>query len=312
MAEKRGRRPGSDKLGTLSERSKKLLDRFADYLLLERSMAKTSIASYRYDIALFCAFLEQTGAEPLTFTEDNVREFFASQGEMKAATQARRLGSLRNFVKFLNAEELREDNPLKGIENPKKERKLPMVLSEKTVEAYLNAPDITTPTGLRDKAMLELLYATGLRVSELVSLTFSEVHLDEQYLIKRGKGGKERMIPFGAHTKHWLVRYLNEARVKLDPQWKEKVIFVSQKGGALERISFWGIIKKYGRKIGLASLPSPHTFRHAFATHLLNHDADLRAVQLLLGHSALTTTQIYTHVANERMHQLFKKAHPRS
>lgn len=311
MAAKRGRTAGSEQLENLSPGSERLLARFGDYLLLERSMAKTSINSYKSDVMLFCLFLEQQGQEVLHFTQEDVQAFFARE-EIKTSTQARRLGALRSFVRFLNAEELREDNPLKSVENPKKERKLPLVLSEQTVEAYLNAPDLTRPVGMRDKAMLELLYATGLRVSELVSLTFSEVHLDEQYLIKRGKGGKERMIPFGAHTKHWLIRYLTEARVELDPQGREKVLFVSQKGGALDRQSFWGIIKKYGRQLGLTSLPSPHTFRHAFATHLLNHDADLRAVQLLLGHSALTTTQIYTHVANERMHQLFNKAHPRS
>ncbi len=296
----------------LSGEHQKLLQRFCDYLLLERALSKTSIKSYISDLTLFLRFLQETEETALSFTRDDVSAFLESWDDCSAATQSRRLSALRSFTTYLHLEELRSDDPLSALENPKVPRHLPLVMSEELVQAFLKAPDVTTLLGLRDRAMLELLYATGLRVSELVSLTFAEVHLQENYVLKRGKGGKERMVPFGDHARHWLERYISEVRSLLDPAQKIRCIFLNRLGSPLQRGGFWKIIKRYGRQLGLHRLPSPHTFRHAFATHLLNHQADLRTVQMLLGHSSLTTTQIYTHVASERMHQIFNKAHPRA
>lgn len=296
----------------LTEEHKLLLQRFCDYLLLERALSKASIKSYTSDLTLFLGFLQDTDETASTFTQDDVYAFLESWDECSAATQSRRLSALRSFTTYLHVEELRSDDPLGSFENPKVPRHLPVIMSEEMVQAFLAAPDVTTPLGLRDKAMLELLYATGLRVSELVGVTFAEIHLQENYVLKRGKGGKERMVPFGEHARYWVERYISEVHNLLDPAHRIRCIFLNRRGSPLQRCGFWNIIKRYGKQLGLIRLPSPHTFRHAFATHLLNHNADLRTVQMLLGHSSLTTTQIYTHVANERMHQIFNKAHPRA
>lgn len=306
--------------GADSEETLELLYReYSDYLLLERGMAQGSIANYLTDIKGFCNFLRTQSQSIFTCQPADVRDYLISkQQQTKARSQAHWLTALRSLQRFFKQEGLRSDDPLARIDNPKIDRKLPQVLSEETVEAFLNAPDISTLQGLRDKAMLELLYATGLRVSELVTLTFSELNLMERYVLKKGKGGKERVVPFGQKTQEWLQRYIGALTETLpqtaDGQLKQPPVYVffSKKGAHLERQSFWAIIRKYSEQLNLCEMPSPHTFRHAFATHLLNHDADLRTVQMLLGHSSLTTTEIYTHVAHARIRRIYDKAHPRS
>lgn len=282
---------------------------FEDYLLLERALSAQTISSYVRDVARFATFLAARGLNVLNFTAADVQAYLWDNRAQAVSSQARWLVALRALTHYLILTKQRSDDPLVHIDNPKRPQTLPKVLSEHTVSAFLQAPNISTLVGLRDKAMLELLYATGLRVSELTGLTLEELHLHECYVLIKGKGGKERIVPFNHSAQQWLQRYLN---ARGEDGAAGSFVFLSQKGGALTRQSFWGIVRKYGRQLGLDALPSPHTFRHAFATHLLNHDADLRAVQMLLGHSNLTTTQIYTHVATARLHALYRKAHPRA
>ncbi len=298
-------------------RSEKLMRDYADYLLLERSLSQRSIEMYINDAVNFVLFLQRSGAELKTCSSKQVRDYLSELSvTAQASSQARFLVSLRSLLRYLQLSKIRSDNPADKIDNPKIIHKLPLVLSEKTVEDFLNAPDLSTAEGLRDKAMLELLYATGLRVGELTTLRFSEVNLPEGYVLKKGKGGKERMVPFGKSAYYWLLRFIEDRRSRAAGRQVTgagSFLFINEKNGKpVSRQLFWQRIHYYGKKLGLERLPSPHTFRHAFATHLLNHDADLRTVQLLLGHSSITTTQIYTHVATERMHRIYRKAHPRA
>lgn len=286
---------------------------FADYMLLEQSLSQSTIDSYSSDVKLFEMHLKERSSDLFTFTLDDVRDFLKLKTKGSERSVQRWLSAMRLFCRFLNVEKLRSDNPMSTVENPKPGHYLPVDMSEHDVNAILDAPDITVYDGLRDKAMLELLYATGLRVSELVNLKFDNINLQENFLIIRGKGDKERAVPFGQYAKDFLINYLEQGRAQLDPKGKIAYIFLSARTkGPISRNTFWARVKSYAKKAGLINLPSPHTFRHAFATHLLNHNADLRTVQMLLGHSSLMTTQIYTHVATERMHSLFKKCHPRA
>ncbi|MCR5084559.1 MAG: tyrosine recombinase [Succinivibrionaceae bacterium] len=284
---------------------------FDDYLRLDCQLAPLSVHAYETDIGEFCGFLGERGGDGIHFSGDDIRAYLAACGGKQLRTMARFMCSLRRYCAFLLAEGLREDDPSAGIENPHPRMALPHDLSEAAVDAILNCPDITTHVGLRDKAMLETVYAAGLRVSELCGLRFSNLHLDSGCVRLKGKGGKERMVPLGENATYWINTYVGTLRRLRDPDQSCQNVFLSGKGlGALTRIAFWYRVKAYAKAVGLSPLPSPHTFRHAFATHLLNHDADLRTVQLLLGHSSLTTTQIYTHVASERMHQVYEGAHP--
>lgn len=288
---------------------------FEDFLLLEKGMSQNSAQSYCTDVKLFLEFLDHRHFSLTNFSEDNVRDYLeerSSQGIASHSVQ-RYMSALSAYVAFLRADDRRTDNPMMAIDRPKGARHLPKVMSEEAVNLFLEAPDLSTYVGMRDKAMFELLYACGLRVSELCNLKFEDLHLQDCYIIIRGKGDKQRLIPINDEAVYWIRRYVQERRFEKDSTGLSQYVFLSTKttvGAPLTRIAFWYRVKSYARQIGLEKEPSPHTFRHAFATHLLNHDADLRSLQELLGHASLSTTQIYTHVALARMHEVYDKAHP--
>src|SRR5208283_3535908 len=292
-----------------------LIDAFCDQVWLQDGLAASSLASYRRDLASWADWLERTERKPLLAAErSDIESFLAMQFRAQAKTTSigRRLSSLRRFYRLQAAQGAIGTDPTLRVRSPKLPRRLPKSLSEKQVEALLAAPDPDTTLGLRDRAMLETLYATGLRVSELVGLKLSQVSFDAGVVRVLGKGSKERLVPLGEEAIAWLTRYLATARVALAGGGKSDAVFISARRGPLTRQAFWQLIKRYGLKAGFAGAAlSPHTLRHAFATHLLNHGADLRVVQMLLGHADITTTTIYTHVARERLKQLHARHHPR-
>lgn len=298
----------------MDTRASELMVNFRDYLLLENGLSALSIKAYCADVERFFNFLEKNfSVKDEHFTQEHIEAFLKENIDHEASSNARFLCSLRAFTGFLKKESLIESDPCVRIENPKLIRNIPHVMSEGCVASFLNAPDLSTHTGLRDKAMLETVYATGLRISELISLKFDNVNFTDGFVIVRGKGDKERLVPLCEDAIYWIEMYVRTKRNEKDPNRKCPYIFLSGKGVApVSRVAFWYRIKVYGKQLGLNDSFSPHSFRHAFATHLLNHDADLRSVQMLLGHSSLTTTQIYTHVATERMHQVYNKSHPRA
>lgn len=286
---------------------------FSDYLLLENGLSQLSIKAYTTDVKLFIAFLNKCNVELENLSAEDIKAYLEEHLNHEASSNARFMCSLRSFCAYLKKEHIIENDPCAQIENPKLIRAIPKVMSEGCVRAFLDAPDLSNHTGLRDKAMLETIYATGLRISELINLKFDNVNFTDGFIIVRGKGDKERLVPLCEEAIYWMETYINTERLKKDPKRTCPYIFLSGKGvAAMSRIAFWYRIKSYAKALGLSEDISPHTFRHAFATHLLNHDADLRSVQMLLGHSSLTTTQIYTHVATQRMHQVYDKSHPRS
>ena len=289
-----------------------LLDRFGDALWLNDGLARNSIAAYRRDLAQFAVWLGE-GRLPVAEKSDLQRYLAWQVGEKRAQPRStgRLVSSLRRFYQYCVREGMREDDPSVELDSPKLPRSLPKSLSEADVEALLAAPDETATLGLRDRAMLETLYASGLRVSELVGLKTVQVSLDMGVVRILGKGAKERLTPLGEVASDWLQRYQSTARAELLAGRKSDAMFVTARGGAMTRQAFWSLIKRYALKAGIATPVSPHTLRHAFATHLINHGADLRVVQLLLGHADISTTQIYTHVARERLKALHQKHHPR-
>lgn len=295
-----------------------LLDvKFKDFLLLEKGLASATVAAYSSDVRLFCVYaLKHASHTPENFSQQDVENYLVEGGDNTSGSAARFLCSLRAFCAFLRMENLREDDPTARIINPKIVRDLPTVMSEACVEAFLNAPDLKTHTGLRDKAMFETVYGAGLRVSELVNLSFDSLNLTDGFMIIKGKGSKERMVPLDENACFWIDTYVNTLRKSRDPKKNCPFVFlsakVSQGPKPMTRIAFWYRVKVYAKELGIVSNVTPHTFRHAFATHLLNHDADLRTVQMLLGHSNLTTTQIYTHVATKRLHEIYDRTHPRA
>jgi integrase/recombinase XerD len=291
-----------------------LIDAFCDQVWLQDGLAQTSLASYRRDLSAWAKWLEQEGRALLSAQRGDVEGFLASQfsARAKATSIARRLSSLRRFYALQLQQGTLSADPTARVRSPKLPRRLPKNVSEKEVEALLAAPEVGTTLGLRDRAMLETLYATGLRVSELTGLKIAQVSLDMGVVRVLGKGRKERLVPLGEEAIVWIKRYLAEARAPLAGDGKSDALFVSARRGPLTRQGFWLLIKRYGRKAGIpAARLSPHVLRHAFATHLLNHGADLRVVQLLLGHADITTTTIYTHVARERLKLLHSQHHPR-
>ena len=292
-----------------------LIDAFCDQLWLEDGLAATSLASYRRDLAQWAGWLEREGGKGLLAADrGDVEDFLAEQfrSRAKATSIGRRLSSLRRFYRMQAASGSITTDPTLRVRAPKLPRRLPKSLSEEQVEALLAAPETETTLGLRDRAMLETLYATGLRVSELIGLKLSQVAFDSGVVRVLGKGSKERLVPLGEEAIDWLRRYLASARKELAGDGKSDALFLSVRRQALSRQAFWQLIKRYAVSAGIARAGlSPHTLRHAFATHLLNHGADLRVVQLLLGHSDITTTTIYTHVARERLKQLHARHHPR-
>lgn len=288
------------------------IDQFCDVLWLEDGLAKNTVEAYRRDMRLFAEWLSQaTGKNLYQADYDDISAYIALKHTSSKATSAnRRLSVLKRFYLLALRQNLVAVNPCSKLKSAKQPVRLPKTLSEVQIESLLRAPD-DTPLGVRDRTMLELLYACGLRVSELVQLKSLEVGLNEGVLRVTGKGDKTRLVPFGEHARLWLERYLREARPVILNGQIDDALFVTARGGAMTRQMFWILIKKYAAQAGITIHLSPHTLRHAFATHLLNHGADLRVVQLLLGHADISTTQIYTHVARERLKKLHALHHPR-
>ncbi len=290
----------------------RVLDRYLEALLLERGLAPQSVEAYRRDLERFCRALSERGGDPLAADQETVAAHLRRlrrQG-LSSRSIARALVAMRGFYAHLLEAGERSDNPAVNLSPPKMWHKLPRVLSERQVEELLDAPDLEQPLGLRDRAMLETLYATGARVSELVGLSLPQIRLEVGFIVVVGKGSKERIVPVGEEAEGWLERYLAEVRPLLI-QGRHETVFVNRRGGPLTRQGFWKILKSYGRRVGIRGL-SPHVLRHSFATHLLEHGADLRAVQMMLGHSDISTTQIYTHIHAQRLRSLYDRYHPRS
>ncbi len=290
------------------------VDAFCDALWLEDGLAKATLASYRSDLARCAAWLAEHGHEALLDARPETLAAFVAHlaRNTRPASQARYLATLRRFFRWQLARGRLAADPTLALANPGRPSRLPKVVSEKQVEALLAAPDVATPLGQRDRAMLETLYATGLRVSELVGLKLHEISLADGVLRVLGKGSKERLVPLGQTAIAWIADYLKEGRVALLRGRHSDAVFVTGRGDAMTRQAFWQLVKRHAPVAGIdAARLSPHMLRHAFATHLLNHGADLRVVQLLLGHADITTTQIYTHVARERLKALHAVHHPR-
>ena len=290
------------------------IDNFCDALWLEDGLAKATLSSYRSDLGRLALWLADNGHEPLLdLRETTLTAFIAHLArQTRATSQARYLSTLRRFYRWQIGRGRIVADPTLKLANPSRPSRLPKVMSEKQVEALLAAPDLDTPLGRRDRAMLETIYATGLRVSELVGLRLHEVSLADGVLRALGKGSKERLVPLGELAIEWIQRYLDEARPEILNGQTSDDLFVTARGGAMTRQAFWQLIKRYALIAGIPPEKlSPHVLRHAFATHLLNHGADLRVVQLLLGHADISTTQIYTHVARERLKSLHAVHHPR-
>jgi integrase/recombinase XerD len=292
-----------------------LIDAFCDQLWLQDGLAAASLASYRRDLNAWLGWLGAHGVEGLlAATRGDVEAFLAAQfrARAKASSIGRRLSTLRRFYRFQAAQGALAADPTLRIRSPRLPRRLPKHLSEREVEVLLGAPDTATTLGLRDRAMLETLYATGLRVSELTGLRLAQLSFQMGLVRVLGKGGKERLVPLGEEALAWLQRYLAGARPTLAGRARTDALFLTARHAPLTRQAFWHAIKRYAIRAGIAAAKvSPHTLRHAFATHLLNHGADLRVVQLLLGHADITTTTIYTHVARERLKRLHAQHHPR-
>ena len=291
-----------------------LLDEFSDALWLEDGLARNTLESYRRDLHQADVWLrDKRNCGLLTATHADLLSYLAHRFEVKAraSSTARLLSSLKRFYQFAVREGKREADPTLNIDAPKRSRGLPKTLTEQDVERLLAAPLVQTSLGLRDRAMLEVLYASGLRVSELVTLSVAQLSQNMGVVRILGKGSKERLVPVGEVALDWVRRYAAEGRPLLLDGRQSDALFVTSRGEAMTRQGFWYLIKRYAAVAGVRSPISPHTLRHAFATHLLNHGADLRVVQLLLGHADISTTQIYTHVASERLKQLHQKHHPR-
>ena len=290
------------------------LDRFVDSMWLEHGLARATLAAYRSDLALFCAWLAARGLNLRSAGKPELSAYLAEfSGRAKPASQRRLLSAWRRYYRHLLANGEIEADPTLQLDSPLPTQRFPHTLSEAQVEALLAAPDTDTAIGLRDRCMLEVLYAAGLRVSELVGLKVFAVSVNDGVLRVMGKGSKERLVPLGEIAVDWLRRYLREGRPQLLAGRSCDEVFVSRLGSGMTRQMFWRIIKQHALNAGIApERISPHTIRHAFATHLLNHGADLRVVQLLLGHADISTTQVYTHVARERLKQLHANHHPRA
>jgi integrase/recombinase XerD len=292
-----------------------LLDEFCDALWLEDGLSRNTLESYRRDLQKFAEWLQQQrDASLLQATHVDIQGFLAhlfTQQKAKATSTSRAISSLKRLFRYLLRQNKVATDPTLQIATPKLPRSLPKSLTEEDVESLLNAPEVETLLGMRDRTMFEVLYATGLRVSELVNLSVAQVSLDMGVVRVMGKGSKERLVPLGEEALDWLQKYLKEVRPLLLSEKLSDAMFVTQRGGAMTRQMFWYLIKRHAKHVGLDKPLSPHTLRHAFATHLLNHGADLRVVQMLLGHSDISTTQIYTHVARERLKALHAKHHPR-
>jgi integrase/recombinase XerD len=291
-----------------------LIHSFLSYLRVEKGLAASTIKSYAGDLRKFAAFAEKRHLSLRHLRSDQVVEYLATLYRMQldSRTVARHLVSLHHLLRFAVSEGLLAEDPAMNVESPRFRQKLPTHLTIAETENLLDQPDVRTPEGLRDRAMIELLYSTGLRVSELVNLNINNVNMDAGFLRCIGKGDKERLVPVGQVAINAVQRYLRDARPQLMRGRSSRQLFVSRLGRAMGRLRFWQLLKRYGRKAGLRRVLTPHQLRHSFATHLLEGGADLRSVQMMLGHADISTTQIYTHVVQERLKQIYDAHHPRS
>ena len=291
-----------------------VLDEFGDALWLEDGLSRNTLESYRRDLRLFSIWLSvERNKSLLQAQRMDILDYLAYRFRRKARPRsaARLLSSLKRFYRYLFRENRIQADPTLQVDSPRLPRTLPKTLTEEDVDALLGAPNVDTPIGLRDKAMLEALYASGLRVSELVTMTLAQLSQNMGVVRVMGKGSKERLVPVGEEALSWIGRYVDTARPRILDGRQVDALFVTSRGAAMTRQAFWYLIRRYANQAGMHGGISPHTLRHAFATHLLNHGADLRVVQLLLGHADISTTQIYTHIARERLKQLHAKHHPR-
>jgi len=301
-------------LPPLREEDAVLIARFVDAIWAESGLARQTLDSYRRDLEGLARWRSGGDGGLAGFGQSTLLDYFAerTRGGWSPRSNARLLSSLRALYAWLRRQGVRSDDPTAHISPPQRARPLPKALSERAIEALLAAPDTDHPLGLRDRAMLEVMYACGLRVSELVELPAGALNLRQGVLRVTGKGGKTRLVPLGEEARHWLERYLASARPALVGARSESALFITAAGGAPSRQQFWGLVKRYAAAVGIApERISPHALRHSFATHLLNHGADLRALQMLLGHQSLSTTQIYTLVAREQLKTLHARHHPR-
>ena len=296
-------KPGSDRL----------IEQFLDALWTEQGLSANTLNAYRSDLVQFDAWIRRHGGSLTEGSRMDLQTYLAESvtAGVKPRTTARQLSSFRRFYRYLLRERVIAVDPTAELESPKLGRPLPKSLNEKEIERLLDAPDVDTPLGIRDRAMLETLYATGLRVTELVGLALFQLNLDQGVVKVIGKGSKERLVPLGEEAALWLARFLTGVRPLLAKKGNTDAVFPSNRGSAMSRQALWHNVKRYAAIAGINKPISPHTLRHAFATHLVNHGADLRVVQMLLGHSDLSTTQIYTQVARERLKQLHAAHHPR-
>jgi integrase/recombinase XerD len=309
----RARGPSGSISSSRSDFLSRQLPTFLDHLAVERGLSGASVAAYRSDLSQFGRYLDAVSRTAQKATRADLGKYL---GTLKARglssrSAARAVSALRAFYAFAGAHMGFPEDPTADIESPKLGFSLPRTLGEKEVESLLGAPDVSTALGLRDRAMLELLYASGLRVSELVGLPKDALDLDAEMLRVTGKGGKERLVPFGASAGRWIARYFADARPGLDIR-RSEALFLSSRGSAMTRQRFWQLIEGYGRKAGIRAHLTPHGLRHSFATHLLEHGADLRALQMMLGHADISTTQIYTQVSRSRLRRVYDEFHPRA
>lgn len=291
-----------------------LLDRFYNYMVVERRLSLNTIESYSRDLTKFLLFVESKKGRRFKDCSRIDLLIFLNMVKNKGLSSrslSRMLSSIKTFYNFLISDGILTRNPFQDIQTPRIEQKLPSVLTLDEVDALINAPDTVTPIGMRDRTLLEVLYATGLRVSELVSLKMSNVNLEAGFVVLIGKGSKERVVPIGEEAIFWLKRYLEESRLKLLSGKMNSCIFINRSGDSLSRQGFWKVIKKHCLNAGIVKKVSPHILRHSFATHILEGGADLRSIQIMLGHSDISTTQIYTHIAKDSLKKLHKKYHPR-
>ena len=293
--------------------SKVIIDRFLDAIWMERGLSENTLDAYRADLLALNQRLEGRDVDLVKAAKADLLEYISWRvdGGAKPRSTARQLSSFRRFYRYLLREGVIAEDPTAGIAMPKIGRALPQTLTEEEVDSLLAAPNVSEPLGNRDRAMMELLYATGVRVSELINLKTSQMNLNQGVLRVIGKGNRERLIPLGGEAQDWLRDFIDGARIEILLERQTEYLFPTRRGDRMTRQAFWHIIKRYAKKAGVKKKLSPHTVRHAFATHLLNNGADLRVIQLLLGHSDVSTTQIYTHIARERMKELHSRHHPR-
>jgi integrase/recombinase XerD len=291
-----------------------VLDSFLHYLLVEKGLSANTLEAYGHDLTRFLGYLKRKGIDEITrISKMEVKGFLIhlQKEGLSARTRARNLVAVRTFFRFLTQEGILEANPVEDFESPRLARVLPDTLTIKEVERLLDQPDPRSPLGIRDRAMLEILYATGMRVSELVHLPMNQLNLEGGFVLLYGKGSKERVVPLGQEAMNWIMLYLRTARGGFIKKHDTPFLFVDRSGTKMSRQMFWKSLKAYGRRAGIQKRITPHLLRHCFATHLLERGADLRSVQMMLGHEDISTTQIYTHVTGERLKKVHQKYHPR-